>query len=147
MRILILYETRRGFTLTVAQVVRDELIARGVSAETAPLRRVDRGTVAAADALVVGSWVKGAVLFGVGPADGVREAIDALPELDGKVAAVFCTCDVAPRRTLQTLAGWLDHRGARVVVGQTFKRKKSVRTASAFADAVLGAFARAPAEA
>jgi hypothetical protein len=33
------------------------------------------------------------------------------------------------------------------VVGQTFKRKKSLRTVPAFADAVLDAFARAPADA
>jgi flavodoxin len=147
MRVLILYETRRGFTLTVAQAIRDELRTRGVSAETAPVRSVDRGTIAASDALIVGSWVKGAILFGVGPAEGVREAIEAMPDLGGKVAAVFCTCDVAPRRTLQTLAGWVRHRGARVVVGQTFKRKKSLRTVPSFADAVLEAFARAPTDA
>ena len=147
MHVLILYESRRGFTLTVAQAIRDELRTRGVSAETAPVRSVDRGTVAAADALILGSWVKGAILFGVGPAEGVREAIGALPDLGGTVAAVFCTCDVAPRRTLQTLAGSLDRRGARVVIGQTFKRKKSLSAVPAFADAVLDAFARAPADA
>jgi flavodoxin len=147
MHVLILYESRRGFTLMVAQAIRDELRTRGFSAETAPVRSVDRGTVAAADALILGSWVKGAILFGVGPAEGVHEAVEALPDLGGTVAAVFCTCDVAPRRTLQTLAGWLDRRGARVVVGQTFKRKKSLRTVPAFADAVLDAFARAPADA
>jgi len=146
MHVLILYESRRGFTLTVARSIRDELRTRGVSAETAPVRSVDRGTIAAADALIVGSWVKGAILFGVGPADGVREAIEALPDLDGTVAAVFCTCDVAPRGTLQTLATWLRRRGARVVVGQTFKRKKSLRTVPAFTDVVLEAFARAPAD-
>src|SRR4029453_13206285 len=101
MRVLILYESRRGFTLTVARAIRDEVRRRGLLAETAPLRGVDRGTVAAADALIVGSWVKGAILFGVGPAEGVREAIEALPDLDSTVAAVFCTCDVAPRSTLQ----------------------------------------------
>jgi flavodoxin len=147
MHVLILYETRRGFTLTVAHAIRDELRTRGVSAETAPVRSVDRGTVAAADALIVGSWTKGAILFGVGPAVGVRQAIEALPDLHGTVAAVFCTCDVAPRGTLETLAGWLRHRGARLLIGQTFKRKKSLRTVPAFVDAVLEAFARAPAEA
>jgi menaquinone-dependent protoporphyrinogen IX oxidase len=146
-RILILYESRRGFTLTVARAIRDELRDRGLLAETAPVRSVDRGTIAAADALIVGSWVKGAILFGVGPAHGVEEAIDALPELGGKPAAVFCTCDVAPRRTLDMLARWLRRRGAEVSVGQTFKRKKSLGTVSAFADTVLDAFARAQADA
>jgi flavodoxin len=143
MRVLILYESRRGFTLQVARAIRDELRTRGVSAETAPLRSVDGGTVAAADTLIVGSWVAGAILFGVGPAPGVHEAIAAIPSLEGKTAAVFCTCDVAPRRTLDTLAGWLRARGADVIVGQVFKRKKSLRTVPAFAGAVLEAFARA----
>jgi flavodoxin len=142
MRVLILYETRRGFTLTVARAIRDELQGRGVLAATAPLRAVDRGTIAAADAVIVGSWVKGAIVFGVGPAEGVEAAIDALPSLAGKRAAVFCTCDVAPRGTLDALAGWLRRRGAEVLIGQTFKRRKSLRTVSAFADAVLEAFAR-----
>jgi flavodoxin len=147
MRILILYESRRGFTLTVARAIRDEVQRRGLLAETAPLRGVDRGTVAAADALIVGSWVKGAILFGVGPAAGVQEAIEALPSLEGMPAAVFCTCDVAPRGTLETLARWVRRRGAAVRVGQTFKRMKSLRTVPAFADTVLEAFARAQAEA
>jgi flavodoxin len=146
-RVLILYESRRGFTLMVARAIRDELRGRGLLAETAPVREVDRGTVAAADALIVGSWVKGAILFGVGPADGVEGAIDALPSLEGKPAAVFCTCDVAPRGTLNTLAGWLRRRGALVSVGQTFKRKKSLGKVSAFADTVLEAVARAQADA
>jgi len=147
MRVLILYESRRGFTLMVAQAIRDELRGRDVPAETAPLRTVDRGTLAAADAVIVGTWVAGAILFGVGPAPGVREAIEALPPLEGTEAAVFCTCDVAPRRTLQTLAAWLSRRGASVHVGQTFKRKKSLRAVPAFVDAVLEAFARARADA
>ena len=83
MRVLILYESRRGFTLTVARALRDELRALGTEATTAPLRTVDAGTLAAADALVVGTWVKGLVIAGVGPANGTREAIDALPELEG----------------------------------------------------------------
>ena len=67
MRILVLYESGRGFTLTVARAIRDEIRARGHEATTAPLRAVDVGTVAAADALIVGSWVTGKVVFGVGP--------------------------------------------------------------------------------
>ena len=147
MRVLVLYETRRGFTLTVAEAIRDEVRRRDVHAETAPLRAVDRGTVAAADIVVVGSWVKGAILFGVGPAIGVPEAIDALPSLEGKIAAVFCTCDVAPRRTLETIAERVARRGAHVMVGQTFKRKKSLRRVPGFVDALTEAFARAQADA
>src|SRR4029077_6269322 len=127
MRVLILYETRRGFTLTVSRAIRDELQRRGVLATTAALRDVDNGTVAAADALIVGTWVKGAIVAGVGPARGVEEAIARLPSLDGRRAAVFCTCDVAPRRTLDVLATWLRRQGAEVTVVKRCKRKKSLR--------------------
>jgi hypothetical protein len=77
MRVLVLYESRRGFTLTVARALRDGLRASGVEATAAPLRGVDAGTLAAADALVVGTWVKGMIVVGVGPASGTREGVDA----------------------------------------------------------------------
>src|SRR3982751_5809709 len=99
MRILVLYETRRGFTLTVARAIRDELRRRGVEAVAAPVQTVDTGTVNAAAALIVGAWTQGLIVFRVGPADGAVHGIRSLPDLDGRPAAVFCTCDVAPRRT------------------------------------------------
>jgi hypothetical protein len=144
MRVLILYETRRGFTLTVARAIRDEFVSREVAASTAPLRAVDAGTIAAADALIVGTWVKGAIVFRVGPAAGVEEAIARLPQLEGRPTGVFCTCEVAPRRTLRILGSWLVGRGATVVVGQVFRRKKSLRHVPAFVDRALDAFARTP---
>jgi menaquinone-dependent protoporphyrinogen IX oxidase len=39
MRVLILYESRRGFTLTVARAIRDEVQLRGLLAETPPPMR------------------------------------------------------------------------------------------------------------
>ena len=137
MRVLILYETRRGFTLTVARAIRDELRTRGQEATAAPIRHVDLGTVTAADALIVGAWVQGVVIARVGPATGAIEGIDALPELQQIRTATFCTCDVAPRRTLAILAEHLGDRGADVVGGFAFKRKKSLRHVSAYVDAVL----------
>jgi flavodoxin len=139
MRVLILYETRRGFTLTVARAIRDELRGRDVEATAAPIRSVDAGTLASADALVVGSWVQGLLVTKVGPATGVLQGIDDLPELRGLPAATFCTCDVAPRGTLRVLAERLGDRGAGVVGGFAFKRKKSLRHVPAYVDAVLPA--------
>ena len=88
---LVLYESRRGFTLSVARAIRDELRMRGVDATASPLRGTDRGTLAAADALVVGSWVQGMILARVGPADGALAGIDALAPLAGRPTVVFCT--------------------------------------------------------
>jgi len=140
MRVLILYESRRGFTLTVARAVRDELRTLGLEATASPLRGTDPGTLAAADALVVGTWVKGLIVAGVGPADGTQEGVRALPPLAGKPAIVFCTCGVSPRGTLDTLSAWLEARGADVRGRIVFRRKKSLAKAPAAAAAIADAF-------
>lgn len=143
---VILYETRRGFTLTVARAMRDEIRGRGHLATTAPIRNVDPGTLAAADVLIVGSWTKGLIVVRVGPADGALEGIAALPDLGGLPAAVFCTCDVVPRGTLGILAARLRRRGARVLVEHAFRRRKSLRQVPAFVDLVLDEAAAARAD-
>src|SRR4051794_41916941 len=99
MRVLILYESRRGFTLTVARALRDELRTLGTEATTAPLGTVDPGTIAASDALVVGTWVKGLLIVGVGPAGGTREAIGAPPGLPGPPTGRYFTCERPPVST------------------------------------------------
>jgi flavorubredoxin len=142
-RVLILYETRRGFTLTVARAIRDEIRRRGHTATTAPVRSVDAGTLAAADAFVVGSWTQGLILAKVGPATGALEGISALPSLAGRPAAVFCTCDVAPRGTLDVLTSRLQRRGARVLVAHAFKRRKSLAQVPAVVDLLLTEFGAA----
>ena len=143
MRILILYESRRGFTLTVARAIRDEFRARGMTATTCALGTVDAGTLAAADALVVGSWVAGKIVVGVGPAEEAIRAIGALPDLDGRPVATFCTCDVAPKGTLATLEDLLLERGAMVVGGFAFRRRGSLRHVPAYVDAIVPALERA----
>jgi hypothetical protein len=135
-RVLVLYESRRGFTLSVARAVRDAICERDHPASTAPLRGVDRGTIAAADAFVVGTWVKGLILIGVGPATGAVEGIRRLPDLDGRPVALYCTCDVSPRRTIPTMAELVAERNGRVTVGAVFKRKK-IRELDAFVDRLL----------
>ena len=137
MRVLVLYESRRGFTLTVARALRDAMRTHGVEATTAPLRGVDAGTLAAADALVVGTWVSGAIVVGVGPAPGTAAGVDALPDLEGRPTVVFCTCEVSPRATLSTLSDWLEARGADVRGRAVFRRKKSLATAPDVAESIL----------
>ena len=137
MRVLVLYESRRGFTLTVARALRDALRAQGVESTAAPLRGVDAGTLAASDALVVGTWVSGLLVVGVGPAPDTRPGVEALPDLDGKPTVVFCTCEVSPRATLSTLSDWLERRGADVRGRVVFKRKKSLATAPDVAASIL----------
>lgn len=144
--VLVLYETRRGRTLTVARAIRDDLRARGHAASAAALRGVDEGTLAAADALMVGSWTAGKIVMGVGPPREAIEGIAALPDLDGTPAAVFCTYDVAPRATLRLLADGLIARGGRVEIGEPFRgglartRRRSLAKVPMFVDAALASF-------
>jgi hypothetical protein len=139
MRVLILYESKRGFTLTVARALRDELRKLGTEATTAPLRSLDPGTLAVADALVVGTWVTGMLLIGVGPAHGTLEAVDALPDLERRPTVVFCTCKLAPMSTLDTLTDRLDMRGADVRGRAVFKRRKSLRDVPGVAAGIIEA--------
>jgi Flavodoxin len=141
MRVLILYESRRGHTLTAARAIRDALRDLGLEATAAPLRRTDPGTIAAADAFVVGTWVKGLLVVGVGPAKGTEEGIRSLPRLDGKPAIAFCTCDLAPRRTLDSVSEWLEERGADVRGTIVFRRSKSLARTPEAAAAIAEAFA------
>ena len=140
MRVLILYETRRGTTLTAARAIRDGIRERGHTATAAPIRAVDAGTVAAADAVIVGSWTQGMFVAKVGPAAGALEGIADLPSLDGRPAAVFCTCDVAPHGTLDVLTSQLQRKGAHVVVAYAFKRRKSLAKVPAYVDLVVEEF-------
>ena len=137
MRVLVLYESRRGFTLTVARALRDAIRAQGVDATAAPLRGVDAGTLAAADALVVGTWVSGLIVLGVRPAPGTREGVGALPDLDGMPTVVFCTCAASPRGALWTLTDWLEARGADVRGRAVFRRAKSLASAPEVAVSIL----------
>lgn len=139
MRVLILYESRRGFTLTVARALRDELRTLGCEATASPLRGTDLGTLAAADALVVGTWVKGLIVAGVGPADGTEEGVGSLPMLEGIPTIVFCTCAASPRGTLEMLSEWLEERGADVRGRIVFRRKKSLAKVPEAAAAVAEA--------
>jgi hypothetical protein len=147
MRILVLYESDRGFTLSVARAIRDEIRARGHEASTAPVRSVDVGTVVAADALIVGSWVTGKIVFGVGPAPGALAGIARLPHLRGRPAAVFCTCRFSARTTLNVLASRLAAHGARVLAGEVFRKtrrsSRRLEKVPMFVDEVLPLFASA----
>ena len=54
---------------------------------------------------------------------------------------VFCTCDLAPRRTLDRMADWLEERGADVRGRIVFRRSKSLAHAPEAAAAIAEAFA------
>jgi len=65
--------------------------------------------------------------------------VAALPDLQGRPTIVYCTCEVAPRSTLDQLTDWLDMRGADVRGRAVFKRKKSLRGAPGVAAGIVEA--------
>ncbi len=148
MHVLVLYESRRGFTMKVAHAIRDEIRAAGEQATCCAFGTVDTGTFAASHALIVGTWIEGMIVIKVRPADAAIAGIAALPELKGRPAAVFCTFDVSPSDALDRLAKALRARGARPVpVRGEFRRRKELDAVPAFVNRVLPALADALAEA
>ena len=135
----------RGFTLTVARALRDELRARG-RATAAPLAGRRRGHARR------GRRARGRDLGHRAdrgrrrPGARARTGVAALPALEGRPAAVFCTCDVAPARDARRSPTWLD-RPRRRGVGRracSSGRRASRRSARRRGRASLAAFVDAP---
>ncbi len=118
----------------------------GREAPVAEIRHVQLGAVGAdqlawADALVVGTWVEGAVVARVGPARATRAWLESLPLLAGMPVAVFCSYGVAPKRTLATMRTSLEARGATVVAEAAFRRGATEAEIDAFARTLRQSFA------
>jgi flavodoxin len=136
MKVLVLYYSRNGHTEQAAQAVADGV--RGLNAEVitksvAELRQID---VQNADALFIGTWVHGLILFGVRPA-GADQWVPALPSLNGKPVGIFCTYAFHPRGSLKALSTLLEARGAVVCGQRAFHRSHPGEGADQFVRGVL----------
>jgi hypothetical protein len=88
-----------------------------------PVDGFDYKDLARADAVFIGTWCDGAILFGQRPGAGRR--IDRLvPVLDGKAAGVFLTYAINPGKGLRKLDRLVRTKGADVVAGCTFRRDR-----------------------
>ncbi len=143
-RALVCYASQGGRTARAAASVGEELRARGLAVEVLPMQHVGATELAAADLLVVGTWVEGLVVAKVGPARAAQQWLQDLPCLGGMPVAVFCTYAVNPRRSLETMARVLEDRGAHVVSAAAFGRGEVEPPATAFADRVLAATKERP---
>jgi len=141
---LIAYESRSGRTSTAASGVASAVRAAGHDAVVRPLAEVTNEEVADAEMLVVGSWVEGYVVFGVGPAKAARRWLDSLPDLGGKPAGVFCSYGVSPRQTLPTMRRLLESHGARVIAEHAANRRHPDAGAAEFAGRLLEAAPPSP---
>jgi glutamate synthase (NADPH) small chain len=114
-RVLVCYESRGGTTASAAATVAGRLRARGLAATLTPLSRVGPRELAAADAVVLGTWVEGLVVARVRVARATREWLSAQSRLGGRRVGIFCTFALNPRGALDQLGEGLEAKGGVVV--------------------------------
>lgn len=132
MNILILYQSRSGHTRAVADAIGIALNDQNHQATVKSVIEVTQADVDTTDMLFVGTWVQGFILFGVKPA-GADLWIPALPSLENKPTAIFCTYAFNPRSSLDKLKHMLENKGAQIIAQQAFQRDQSTHDAQSFA--------------
>lgn len=137
LRVLVCYESRGGRTARVAESVAGAFTRRGHQVRVLPIATVGRAELAAADLVVVGSWVEGLVVVGVRPAKGMRTWLATLPRLGGKPVAVFCTFAVAPKGALTAMRQAVEAKGA-VVLAQAAFGPRELGEKGVFGPAAFG---------
>jgi hypothetical protein len=122
MRVVVLYESRTGNTRRCAELIGGAALSRGHEVGVRPVERIDFKELALADAVFVGTWCDGAILFGHRP--GSARKLWNLPVLDRKPAGVFLTYAIHAGSALRKLGELLEARGAEVVAGRTYRRDR-----------------------
>jgi flavodoxin len=136
MNVLVLYQSRKGHTRTAAEAIAQVARDLNHTVKIKSVIEVQNADIDHADALFIGTWVQGFILFGVKPA-GADLWVRAIPSPEGKPVAVFCTYAVNPRGSLQKLSGLLSARGARVVGQRAFHRSRLHEGVEPFVHSVL----------
>ncbi len=119
-RVLVAYESRGGRTAHAARMVADRLRGTGAVVRAVPMAQVGLADLTETDLLIVGTWVEGFVVAGVGPARAARAWLAGLPRLAGLRTATFCTYAISPRGTLAEMRRDLEDRGAVVMAEDAF---------------------------
>ncbi|MDX2076738.1 MAG: flavodoxin family protein [bacterium] len=120
MQILILYQSRKGYTRQTAKVIAEVAQKLGHSVTIKSVIEAQQSHIEQADLLFIGTWIQGFILFGVKPA-GADLWVPALPTLTGKPIAIFCTYTFNPRQSLDKLGNLLRAKGATIVSQQAFR--------------------------
>ncbi len=140
--VLIAVESRGGHTRAKAEEIAAELRRHGSKVTVAALTEVGVPEVAAADLLVVGTWVEGLVVAAVRPAKAARHFVKSLPQLGDTPVAAFCTYGVNPRGAVWELADSLVQRGGRLVGSAAFGPRGG-DSVTRFVDSLVGSAATA----
>ncbi|MFI5035638.1 MAG: FAD-dependent oxidoreductase, partial [Acidimicrobiales bacterium] len=137
-RVLVCYESVGGTTANAARQIADGYAQHGLMARVLPISKVGAAELAGADAVVIGSWVEGFVVAGVGPAKAMRTWLAELPRIGGKPVSIFCTFAVAPKGTLGAMRRVLEEKGAVVVAQAAFGPKELGPRAGVFGPTAFG---------
>jgi hypothetical protein len=135
--VVIIYESLTGNTKRAAWLMGDEFFRHGVATRLFPANAVDADAVAAADLVIVGSWVDG--LFVVGQRVGRHGRIKALPSLSNKKCLVYATFAINPGKVLDKLSATVTNLGGDVLGGMTIRRDDLQAGSVAFVDRALSA--------
>jgi hypothetical protein len=136
MNVLVLYQSQNGHTRKAAEAIAQ--VARDLNYEVnvKSVIEVRKADVENADALFVGTWVQGFILFGVKPA-GAELWVPMLPCLEGKPVGIFCTYAFNPRGSLPVLGAMLAARGATILGQRAFHRSRTREGVVPFVQSVL----------
>ena len=137
-RVLVCYASVGGTTAHAAREIADGFAARGVVVTVLPIAKVGAREWASADVVVVGTWVEGFVVAGVGPSRSMSRWLGQLPRLGGKRVAVFCTFSVAPKDTLASMRCSVEAAGATVVAQAAFGPRERGSAGGAFQPRLFG---------
>ncbi len=136
MKALVIYESQFGHTRQAAQAIATAIINLGGEAVVKYTMQVKPADIEAANAVFIGTWVQGLILFGVRPANA-KNWVPNLPPLTGKPVGVFCTYRFNPRGALRSLGMMLAERGAVIKGEQAFHDSKPGEGADVFVQGVL----------
>ena len=139
MNVVIVYESLTGNTRKTAGLMADEFARAGVGAVACPVTRIDFQALSDADLVVVGTWTDGIVIAGQRPGRAGR--LRAIPYLQGKRCAVYCTYAIDPGKTLDKLVTIIEGRGAEVIGGMAIRRNNLAGGAKEFVDRLMAAVA------
>jgi hypothetical protein len=122
-RVLVCYESVGGTTTATALAIADQFAAFGARVTTLPISKVGAREFAAADVVVVGTWVEGLIIARVHPAKAMRRWLEKLPQLGSRPIGIFCTYGVDPKLTLSEMRVVIEAKGGHVAGESAFGPK------------------------
>ena len=143
MRAALLIESLTGHTQKAGELIAANLQQAGWGITgIAKLKAPNHAELQAADIVIVGTWVHGLFIVGQGPFG--LGSIEALPAIGGKLAAVFCTFALDPKKSLDKMSRAVESRGASVIGGLALNRSKLEAHSEIFAERLIGALESLP---